>query len=178
MSIKKASAIFLIMLLGFNSFGIFFFYWGKIQLCKIKAEEYTDGYYQLPEKSLIIFSSADKDFQLNDDHEIIANGGLYDIVKTEMRDGKTLYYALSDEEEDASLQQLSDWTKSNADQQSLPTKTVGLRFGKYFEAVKYNHTVFVTLLRLHHPVKLSNDLFQYASPLKIVFSPPPDLFIC
>jgi hypothetical protein len=175
-SIKKAISIFLILLFGFNSFGLFFFYWGKIQLCKIKAEDYADSYYQLPEKTLTIFSSDDKDFQINDDHEIVADGHLYDIIKTEMRNGKKLYYVLSDQEEDGYVKQLTEWGKSNSEEKSLPTKAVGIHIGKYFEKVKYCPFAF-SLLRVRQHVKLSNDLFQYISPLKIVFSPPPDLLV-
>ncbi len=142
----------------------------------MKAEEYADTYYQLPEKTFTIFSSDDKDFQFNDDHEILANGNLYDIVKTEIRNGKTFYYALSDLEEDSYVHQLAKWGKSNSGEQSLPGKTVDIHIAKYFEIIKYYPPVF-TLLRVHETVKLSNSLFQYISPLKIVLSPPPDFLL-
>ncbi len=146
-------------------------------MCKIKARDYADGYYQLKEKTYKLFSSGSKEFKLINNHEILADGNLYDIVKTETRDGKTLYYALGDEEEDRYVQQLNNLGNSNSQEQSLPAKTVGLQIGKYFEVIKYQSPVFITLLRVHESVKLSNDLFQYISPLKIVFSPPPDLII-
>lgn len=145
-------------------------------MCKIKAGDYADNYFELPEKTLTIFSSDDKGLQFNDDHEIVADGHLYDIVKTEMRDGKTFYYALSDQEEDDYVQQLTEWGKSNSEEKSLPTKTVGVHIGKYFEQVKYCPPASL-LLRVGQQVRLSNDLFQYGSPLKIVFSPPPDLLV-
>ena len=143
----------------------------------MKASNYSDDYYQLKEKTYKLFSSASKDFQLINDHEILANGNLYDIVKTETVNGKTMYYTFSDEEEDRYVQQLNDWGKSSSQEQPLPAKTVGLHIGKYFEVIKYNSPVFATSLRVHETVKLSNDLFQYVSPLKIVFAPPPDLIV-
>lgn len=144
-------------------------------MCKIKAE-YAEAYYQLPERTLIIFSSDDKGFQFNDDHEILANGNLYDIVKTEKKNGKTFYYVLSDLEEDGYVHQLAKWNESNSDKQSLPAKAVDIHIGKYFEIIKYSPTAF-TLLRVRKTVKLSNSLFQYTSPLKIVLSPPPDFIV-
>jgi len=146
-------------------------------LCKIKARDFADTYYQLPAKSLTLFSSDDNNFQLINDHEIMSGANLYDIVKTKISNGKTIYYTLSDEEEDMYVQQLNDWGKSSSREQSLPAKTVGLHIGKYFEVIQYKAPVFTTSLRVHPSVKLSNDLFQYVSPLKIVFSPPPDLFL-
>jgi hypothetical protein len=175
--IKKTTAIFLIALLGFNSFGLFFFYWGKIELCKIKAQDFAEGYYQLREKKLTIFSSGAKEFQLINDHEILAKGNFYDIVKTEISGGKTLYYTLSDDEEDAYLQQLSAWGKSNSEEQSLPTKTVGLHIAKYFDIKEHSYSSLNNILRLHSNVKSSNDLFLYISPLKNIFSPPPNNFL-
>ena len=145
-------------------------------MCKIKARDCADGYYQLKEKNYKLFSSEAKDFKLINEHEILADGNLYDIIKTETRDGKICYYTLSDEEEDMYVQQLNDLGKSNSQEQSLPAKTVGLQIGKYFEDIKYNSLVFIKSLPVHEPEELSNDLFQYASPLKIVFSPPPNLF--
>ena len=156
---------------------MFFFYWGKIELCKIKAQDYTEGFYQLREKSLTLFSSGSKDFQLINDDEILAGGNLYDIVKTEIRDGKTLYYTLSDEAEDVYVQQLADWGKSNSEEQSLPTKTVGLHIAKYFDIKEHSYSSLKNILRLHKNIRSSNDLFLYISPLKNIFSPPPNNFL-
>lgn len=142
----------------------------------MKAEYYADTYYQLPEKTLTIFSSGDKDFQFNDDHEILANGNLYDIVKTEIRDGKTFYYALSDLEEDSYVDQVAKLSKSSSGEKSLPAKSVDIHIGKYYEIIKH-YPRACALLRVRETVKISNFLFQYTSPLKTVFSPPPDFLL-
>ena len=153
---------------------MFFFYWAKIGLCKIKTRDYADGYYQLREKSYKLFLSASKDFQLINDHEILAKGNLYDIVKTEISNGITLYYTLSDEEEDVYVQQLTNWGKTNPEEQSLPIKTVGLHIAKFFDIKKYNYSSLTELLRLHANVRSYSDLFLYTSPLQNIFSPPPN----
>lgn len=172
--IKKVTSILLILLLGFNSFGLFFFYWGKIQLCKIKAEDFADTYYRLPEKSLTIFSSGNKNFQFNNDDEILADGKLYDIVKTEIINGATYYFTLSDEEEDNYVQQLGEWSKSNTEEKSLPSKTISLHIGKYFTIKKECETNLHLYFRVTDDVSYKNDLFIYISPFINIFSPPPD----
>ena len=52
------------------------------------------------EKKLILFSSDNKGFKLVDNDEILANGKMYDIVKTTTGNGVTLYFALADNDED------------------------------------------------------------------------------
>jgi hypothetical protein len=170
--IKKTISIFLILLLGFNSFGLFFFYWGEIQLCKIKAEEYSDADYKMPGKSLIVFSSDTKGIELINKKEILADGKLYDIVKTEISNGIILYYTLHDKDEDEYVQSLTDWGKNNFQEKSLPGKTINLHLAKYFTVEKY-HPVSAPL-HLRSDVKATSDSFFYTSPFKNIFSPPPD----
>jgi len=175
--IKKTISIFLIVLLGFNSFGLFIFYWGEIQLCKIKAEAYSDSDYSMPEKSLTVFSSDTKGIELINKKEIRSNGKLYDIVKTELSNGITKYYTLHDEDEDEDVQNLSDWEKNNSQENSLPGKTINLHLEKYFTAEKNHNSI--TTSSLHHgsDVKTASDSFFYNSPLKNIFSPPPNNFL-
>jgi hypothetical protein len=171
--IKKLISIFLILLIGFNSFGLFFFYWGEIQLCKIKADEYSNADY-MPAKSLVVFSSPTKGLEWVDKKEILVDGKLFDIVKTETSNGITWYYTLSDEEEDEYVQNLSDWGKNNAEEKSLPGKTINLHMAKYFTAEKYHGPFSVSSLHRCTRVKTSSDSFFYTSPCKNIFSPPPN----
>jgi hypothetical protein len=174
MPIKKVSAIFLITLLVFNSFGLFFFYWGNIEFCKIKAHDFAQNFYQVPEKAITIFSSKVDNFKLKEDEEIIANGNLFDIVKREIVGNDTLYYALCDHDEDLYSQKLSDWNRSNANSKSTPAKAGWPHIEKYLEVLKLVPPVFSYTLNSNSLAKLSNHLFYYQSPLIIVFSPPPD----
>jgi hypothetical protein len=162
----------LILLLGFNSFGLFFLYWGEIQLCKIKADEYSNADY-IPPKPLTIFSSANRDFKIINKTEILSHGKLYDIVKTQISDGVTSYYTLSDEEEDSYVQSLTDWAGNNTEEKNLPAKTITFHLAKYFNVEKYADS-FSFSLRAHSNVKIERDHFFYASPLKNIFFPPPD----
>jgi hypothetical protein len=170
--IKKPVSIFLILLLGFNSFGLFFFYWGEIQLCKIKADEYSDADYT-PAKPLIIFSSVTSDFTLLSAREILSGGKLYDIVKTASVNGTNVYYTLSDENEDQYVQGMRDWQKTNNDERSLPGKTITLHLAKYFNLQKYCPPVFTTC-KTAGTMTLESDSFLYTSPFENIISPPPD----
>jgi hypothetical protein len=175
--IKKTISIFLIVLLGFNSFGLFIFYWGEIQLCKIKSEAYSDSDYSMPEKSFTVFSSDTKGIELINKKEIRANGKLYDIVKTELSNGITKYYTLHDEDEDEDVQNLSDWGKNNSQENSLPGKTINLHLEKYFTAEKNHNSITTSSLHNSSHLKTARDYFFYNSPLKNIFSPPPNYFL-
>lgn len=105
--------------------------------------------------------------------EILADGKLYDIVKTEMSNGIILYYTLHDEDEDEYIQNFTDWKKNNSQEKSLPGKTINLHIAKYFTVEKH-HPVSASSLNLHSDVKTASDSFFYTSPFKNIFSPPPD----
>lgn len=95
-------------------------------------------------------------------------------MKKEISNGKKLYYTLSDEEEDAYVQQLGNWGKLNSEEQSLPAKTVGLHIAKYFDIKESGYYALKEVFRLSSNVRSSNDLFLYISPQQNIISPPPD----
>ncbi len=165
------------MLLGFYLFGLFFFYWGNIQLCKIKADAFSDGDYKIPTQSLTIFSSDTKGIVLVGKKEILANGKLYDIVRTKINNGKTLYYALSDEEEDTLVLDLTDWEKNNSQEKSMPGKTMNVQLDKFFTLKKYPAPLLVCSSYLSGHRKIRSDFFLYKSPFINIFSPPPNNFL-
>jgi len=139
----------------------------------MKAGDYSDSDH-IPAKSFIVFSSHNKSIKLINIKEILVDGKLYDIVKTQISNGITLYYTLSDEDEDGYVEDLSDWGKNNSGDESLPGKTINLHLAKYFTVEKYHHTLSTSSLRMQTDVKNANDSFFYTSPFKNIFSPPPD----
>ena len=147
---------------------------GKIQLCKIKADNYSDAEYKIPEKFLVIFSSDTKGIELINKNEILVDGKLFDIVKTEIKDGKTLYYTLSDKEEDEYQLELTDWENNNSQEKSMPGKTINLHLLKYFTVEKYQSSVLYCSIHFRGNAKTGSDSFLYKSPYKNIFSPPPD----
>ncbi|HEV8083000.1 MAG TPA: hypothetical protein VGP55_07355 [Chitinophagaceae bacterium] len=123
---------------------------------------------------MIIFSSDTKGIELINKKEILADGKLYDIVKTEMSDGKKLYYTLSDEEEDEYQLELTDWEKNNSQEKSMPGKTINLQLLKYFTVEKYQSFVLYCSIHFRCNTKTGSDSFLFKSPYKNIFSPPPD----
>lgn len=171
---RKIYAIFLSALLGFNSFGLFFFFWGEIQLCKIKAEDYSGEQYSLPQASLTLFSSGNPGFHKINDHEISSEGKLYDIVKTVVREGKTIYITYHDKNEDEFSAGLSLWGKSNSQENSLPGKSITIQLAKFFtrqNQIAAHHLVAIKPFARKFTI---NDGFLYSAPALSVEVPPPD----
>jgi len=163
----------LTLLLGFNSFGLSFFYLAEIQLCKIKAEEYADEDHDVGDKNLILFSSATKGIEVVNKTEIRAGGKMYDIVKTQTVNGKILYYALADNDEDEYVHLLTDLEKNNSAEKSLPGKTIKAYEAKYF-AIKNNFCpASFSLDRLPDLISVTESIF-YPRTSKDIFSPPPN----
>ncbi|MDE3213573.1 MAG: hypothetical protein KGM98_10095 [Bacteroidota bacterium] len=172
---RKTTAIFLFALLGLNSFGLFFFFWGEIQLCKIRAEDYSGEAYNLPAASYTVFISGVADFKKINSHEIQSDGKLYDIVRTRIHHGKTVYYTFHDSEEDRYTRDLSQWGNSNSQENSLPGKTLVLQLAKFFT----RQTPFSGKPRLFECTAsgflTAKNVFLYTSPTLSVELPPPNL---
>jgi hypothetical protein len=98
---------------------------------------------------------------------------MYDIVKTEVRNGKTLYYTLADKDEDSDIHRLSDLEKDNAGERSLPGKTIKLYDAKYF-AIENQHQNIDYCNYLSPASRHVDNAGFYKSPLKDIFAPPPD----
>ncbi len=109
--------------------------------------------------------------------EILANGKLFDIVRTVIINGKTCYYAVADEEEDEYQLQLTDWEKNNSQENSFPGKTISLHLIKYFTAKNYLNSTITHLPTYPEQAKNNSDSFLYKSPFENIFSPPPNTFL-
>jgi hypothetical protein len=163
-------------LLGFNSFGLFFFYWGEIQLCKIKADVYSDADFSIPYASYTVFSSLKKGYRFVNKKEIIAEGKLYDIVKVMVSEGETVYYTLHDSDEDEYIRDFADWGKANSNENSFPGQTINLHIAKYFTIQKIPAEDPFLLKSGVIDHQNNNYSFFYKSPPLNIFSPPPDLY--
>ena len=160
------------MLLAFNSCGPSFFYWIKIQLCKIKAEVAEES-GAWSDQSLVVFSSADKNVRLENSTELRVSGKMYDIVKTETRNGVKFYYATHDSDEDTFIAKLAKTEKKSGHQASMPVKAEKL-YDAVFFAADDDH-----LFNSFPSVQISNDAAPndphfYPLNFKEIFSPPPN----
>ena len=150
------------------------FYWVQIQICKIKAE-YAESSRDVKVKDLVSFSSANKGFELIDDDEILANGKMYDIVKTCANNGVIVYYALPDGDEDQYVRELIAAEKNDSAQKSTPGKNISLYSAKYFAAKNHLHPLCFSVNLLISASPLKNSA-PYNSPYKDIYSPPPKYF--
>ncbi|MCO5949741.1 hypothetical protein [Mucilaginibacter flavidus] len=145
----------------------------EIQGCKIKAEEHAERDSGAAGKKLVLFSSDSKGFKLVDDDEIIANGKMYDIVKTRTSNGITSYYARADADEDEYVSKLTEIEKGNAAEKSSPGKTIKLYEAKYFAAKKNLYPDCFSLDLPPGAITLENTLL-YNALFKDIYAPPPD----
>jgi hypothetical protein len=120
-----------------------------------------------------LFSSDSKGFKLVDDDEILANGKMYNIVKTRTSNGITSYYTRADGDEDEFLQNLTNVEKSNTTEKSSPEKTIKLYEAKYF-AVRKDHYPARFLLDLLAGASTPEGILLYNSLFKDIYAPPPD----
>jgi hypothetical protein len=163
-----------VLLLAFNSCGPSFFYWVKIQLCKIKAEVAEEsGAWSA--QSLVVFSSADKGVRFENSRELQVSGKMYDIVKTEIRNGVKFYYTTHDSDEDTFIAKLARSEKKSGRQASMPVKAEKL-YDAVFFASDDDH-----IFNSFPSVQISNDAVPndphfYPLNFKEIFSPPPNGF--
>jgi len=169
--IKKFISIFLVFALAFNSCGLPFFYWIKIQLCKIKAE-YSER--EASGEILILISSSKKGIQRVNSTELLVDGKMYDIVKTSVSKGIELYYTTSDKDEDADVRKLASEEKDETGEKSLPVKIFKLHELKLVIGEADNRS-FVCASSAHfNKFTVNNTPFIYPLHFKDIFSPPPN----
>jgi hypothetical protein len=166
---------FLAILLAFNSLGLLIFYWGEIQLCKMDADNFAERNHDVSKMSLIQFSSSNNNFELINKSEILFGGKLFDIVKTEINNGKIIYYAIGDEKEDGCMNNIVQLSKNNCDSNSQPIKNNVPDILKY---VRGENVITLSVSINFIEKKTSQQsLFFYSAPFQNIFSPPPNIFL-
>ncbi len=130
----------------------------------------------MPGKTTVAFTSDNKGIQFINKNEISVDGKLYDIKKTELNKGIITYYAMSDEEEDHYVHRLQGWEDTNSREKSLPGKTINLHLAKFLQEEKNCYFNLYSLEGIKRKLKEMDESFFYNSPLKIVFTPPPEKF--
>ncbi len=176
---KKIISLVLIFLLTLNSFGFLAYYFVEIESCKIEAvsckEEYHDQTKdeEFDKHDLLRFFSGQKGVQVLDGKEIRYEGRMYDIVSIQKIDGKEIYLAYGDKREDECVKNVSDLTKENSSSNSLTAKNILNDLLKYISSSNNCFTC-------EFPVKQASTknyefvFCFYESPLKNIFSPPPN----
>ena len=172
---KKIAVIFVALLLVFNSAGLLFFYLGQMNDCKSIASE-TIANKDFNDNSLQLFSSNESGFLLLNSKEIQCNGILYDIVRTENSNGKTIYYTINDSKETDIMNHISEFANNNSGHPAAPVK------GNAPEVLKYvSQDITIDYTDIYHDALTANviayDVFFNNSPAGEIDSPPPQDFI-
>jgi len=155
--------------------GLLFFYLGQMGDCKTSASE-TIANKDFDDNSLQLFSSGDNDFLLLNSKEIQSNGILYDIVKTETHNGKTIYYAINDSKETEIVNHISEFANNNSNHPANPVK------GNVPEVLKYiGQDKCIDNINIYNEAfttkVIAYDVIFYNSPTGETDSPPPQDFI-
>lgn len=154
-----------------DSSGLLFYYFSKVELRKIQVRDYIASVENFDTHSLTVFSSANKNVEVIDKHEIRYNGKMYDIVKTEKKEAKILYYVISDNKEDELLSDIARLAKHHSDKSHLPGKRAAC---KILKIVNNNHSLSYSLYAVNpNADRFTGEPQYYPSPLKAVLSPPP-----
>ncbi len=169
---KKIISIFFILLMFLNSAGLLFYYYSEVEARKIEMREYVASSKNFDTHLLVVFSSEDKNIESIDRNEISYGGKMFDIVKTEKKDGYTLYYVISDNREDELLISISELTKQNRNAAGQPQEKK-----MAYEVLKFVHNNNNLSTNLY-AVNMHADWFSrspdyYSSPSKNIITPPP-----
>ncbi len=168
---KKIVAIFVTLLLLFNTVGMLVFYWGEMEKCEHLAlnKIANDKFY---DNKLVHFSSEDSNFQLIEDKEILCEGILYDIVKKENKDGVTVYFCFDDTKESGFWNGIAQLGKNSSEQSSAPAKNIAPEVLKYIGQEKsLDHTYIYT--ENYTQSGFLNKSFFYQNPYGEILAPPP-----
>lgn len=111
---KKLTVISILVILALGQCGYYCFY--AFQLHTAKKEAKHKLLKSIPEKLLTTFQADDNRIRWEDEgKEICVNGKMYDVVKIQQAGKNKLVFCISDEKEDAVLEQLSTLIKSGID---------------------------------------------------------------
>jgi hypothetical protein len=172
--LKKLISSLLSFIIISNSCGLLLYYCISIQLCKIKFDEEINSRSYLNEQSLCEFSADSKGFQLLNEKEFKIYDKHFDIVKRENYKGKTIFYAVSDEKEDAFTDHVIKIEKNNTGSKSLPAKSNNQLLLIYFSGNKDFYLISLFQLNKTSNAGLADGQVFYQSPFMNIFSPPPN----
>jgi|GEM_PF-4349989 len=171
-----------------NSFGFLAYYLVEIEACKIEAESRVSEIDEqgnaceilnedINKLQLIKFSSDQDGIQILGGKEIRYKDNLYDIVCKQKIHGKEIYLAYKDKREDECTKNISDLARESSGSNSLAVRNI---FNDVLKYISFGQNICPTL---KIPIKQNSNqnfdliFFFYKSPLRNIFSPPPNNFI-
>jgi len=170
----KISSLLLCGLLIYNSLGYFL----VLTLMRVAVRQQKWAQLStLPDTDLTSFifakNSPDPEFKIENDHEIIVNGKLYDVVRKTENGGSVKYYCVRDKEEETLI---SKTRLFNSQAQQMPVQnTTRLMVEKIIKIAVVNEEARL----IQHCSVIAFSIFReanYSFPGLQIALPPPQLF--
>lgn len=171
---RKIISIVLLLLLVVNSAIMLCYYWGEVEVNRMKIHNYIITQNNINPDLVSVFYESENNFILVDEHEISFNGKMYDIIKSEIVNGKTVYTAISDSREDEIVSFIERLVKHVTTNNNRASQK-----GTNYEIVKYVSTVQTQLSGnrifdgINDELIPGKDMFLYQSPSIGILCPPP-----
>jgi hypothetical protein len=165
--LRKFTQIILAALFLFNSIGYIFAYYQLEYIFKQKAI-YKINHHCLSDEVTIIEDSPS--VKKTDFNEINFNGMDYDIIKKEIRNGKIVFFCISDEQENNLHKVFINHVENNTDSKSsTPVKNIlNNIFSDILIPVSNSNVVATSNIEY-----TAHKLIHYKFPDIKIFTPPP-----
>src|SRR5436190_23540140 len=112
---RKLIPCFLTLLISMHAIGLGLIYLVDMQCCEMEFENKAIEENEIQTEFIVGVT----DFLLLNTHEIQCKGKLFDIRKKEIRNGRTVYFAVNDEKEERCVAGIARLAKGNSSQNSL-----------------------------------------------------------
>lgn len=169
-------SILLILLIIFNAGGYFFAYYQLENYFKQIAFNRIDDYISIEKLEKIeldnksLFKGLNGKIKMINDREILYNGKMYDIYMIEIQNGKSVFYCVSDENEDIIHNAFIDYLNENNNKNDVKSVTNIIKIFITL-ALMPNHTNFNRIL-FYNNLSLSYNI-SYKKIIIDTPSPPP-----
>lgn len=172
-SLKKLASILLILVFALGICGYYPVF--RILQYRVRQEVKLRIKKKVPEDQLHTISpESDNELEwLRPDKEFRYKGDLYDIVRTETREGKIIYHCINDKEEKALFATLDELVKKEMDDKSSPQGNTAKNLLKVFFNLYHEVPTSPTAHFQSEPITFQY-LFPYTAPVKDLSTPPPE----
>lgn len=166
--LKKLSLIVIIAVLAYSQVGYYFIMRHSQYVHKKSIKHKIRS--QLKDTELEVISLTDN-YQnidwLEEDKEFLFNGEMYDVVKRNTVDGKTLLYCINDKKEKALVEKYNSITKHNSTSGKKGKSTIDHPINLFVQEEEKNYSLLFTLLlnNFHSfDSRLRDNLMEKISP--------------
>ncbi len=149
--------------------------WGEVESNRIKIHNYISTQKNIDPELISVFSEGESDFILENDQEISSNGKMYDIIKSEIVNGKTVYTAISDNKENEIVSFIERLAKHITTNNGTSQKAANYEIVKYVSTGEIQIACTKIFDETSNQLIPGKDMFLYQSPSLGILCPPPQL---